>query len=157
MKEIPSIGAVRVSLSHGAALVFLVTRRKRQQSDVASLLDGPGEAALVRGANTGQTPGNDFAAFSHKPLQQAHIAVRDGVDLLGAELADLLAAEELAASAGTACGSGGSRRATATGMAAAWSRAGSRPAFCCLNLNFVGHAVSFSCGVARHLRVAGSG
>ena len=79
----------------------LVPCGKRQQGDVAGLLDGAGQAALVRGANAGEPPGHNLAALGHKPLQQANIAVRDGVDLLGAELADLLAAEELAAAART--------------------------------------------------------
>jgi hypothetical protein len=68
---------------------------KRQQGDIPGLLDGAGQAALVRGANAGETPGHDLAALGHKALQQANIAVRNRIDLLGAELADLLAAEEL--------------------------------------------------------------
>jgi len=51
----------------------------------------------VRGANASEPPGYDLAALGHKALQKAHIAVGDRIDLLGAELADLLAAEELAA------------------------------------------------------------
>ena len=42
-------------------------------------------------------------------LQQAHVAVGNRVDLLGAELADLLAAEELAAAAGSAAGTAAGR------------------------------------------------
>ena len=83
---------------------MLVTRGKRQQGDVPGLLDGAGQAALVRGANAGEPPGHDLAALGHKLLQQPYIAVGDRIDLLGAELADLLAAEELAASAGSAAG-----------------------------------------------------
>ena len=79
-------------------------RGKRQQGDVAGLLDGAGQAALVGGADAGEPAGHDFAALGHKPLQQPDIAVGDGVDLLGTELADLLAAEELAASAGSTGG-----------------------------------------------------
>ena len=86
---------------------------KRQQGDVARLLDGAGQAALVRGANAGQPPGNNLAALGHKLLQQPHVAVRNRVDLLGAELADLLAAEELAASAGTAGAAARAARARA--------------------------------------------
>jgi len=82
-----------------------VARRERQQGDIAGLLDGAGEAALVRGANAGQAAGHNLAALGHKALQQADIAVRDRVNLLGAELADLLAPEELAAAAGAAGGS----------------------------------------------------
>jgi hypothetical protein len=98
---------------------FLVARGEGQQGYVAGLLDGAGQAALVRGANAGETPGHDLAALGHKPLQQAYVAVRDGIDLLGAELADLFAAEELAASAwaaarattGTAAGASAGARA----------------------------------------------
>ena len=56
----------------------------------------------MRGADAGEAAGHNLAALGHKPLQQTDIPVGDGVDLLGAELADLLAAEELAASAGSA-------------------------------------------------------
>jgi hypothetical protein len=74
---------------------------KRQQGDVPGLLDGASQATLVRGANTSEPTGHDLAAFGHKSLQQTHVAIRDCVDLLGAELADLLAAKKLAASAGS--------------------------------------------------------
>jgi hypothetical protein len=80
----------------------LVPRCKRQQGNVPGLLDGAGEAALVRGADAGEPPGHDLAALGHKTLQQPHIAVRDGVDLVVAEFADLFTAEKLAATAGTA-------------------------------------------------------
>jgi len=70
-----------------------VPRGKGQQSDVPGLLDGAGQAALVRGANAGEPAGHNLAALSHKSLQQTNIAVWNRVDLLGAELADLLAAE----------------------------------------------------------------
>ena len=79
-------------------------RGKRQQSNVAGLLDGAGQTALMRGANAGETPRNNFAALGHELLQQPDIAVRNRVDLIGAELADLLAAEELAAAAGPTAG-----------------------------------------------------
>jgi hypothetical protein len=82
----------------------LVPRCKWQQGDVPGLLDGASQAALVRGANAGEPPGHDLAALGHKPLQQPYVAVRNRVNLLGAELADLLAAEKLAASAGSAGG-----------------------------------------------------
>jgi hypothetical protein len=84
---------------------FLVASRKRQQSDIASLLDGTGEAALMRCADASETARHDFAAFSYEALQQAHVTVRNGVDFLGAELADLLPAEKLA-STGTAWATG---------------------------------------------------
>jgi hypothetical protein len=94
---------------------------KWQQSDIPCLLDGAGKAALMRGANAGETAGHNLAALSYEALQQAHIAVRDGVNLFGAELADLFAAEKLAASAGSAAGT----RAAGTTWSAAWSTAGS--------------------------------
>jgi hypothetical protein len=91
----------------------LVSGGKRQQRDVPRLLDGFRQAALVRGANAVQPSRNNLAALGHKLLQQAHVAVRNRVDLLRAELADLLAAEELAASAGPAGASARSARAGA--------------------------------------------
>src|ERR1700744_3475658 len=75
---------------------ILVPRSERQQGDVAGLLDGACESPLMRGAHTGQAARNNLAALRNKLLQQAHIAVMDGVDLLHAELADLLPPEELA-------------------------------------------------------------
>jgi len=53
----------------------LVPRGERQQGDVPGLLDGAGQAALVRGANAGEPPWHDLAALGHKSLQQADIAV----------------------------------------------------------------------------------
>jgi hypothetical protein len=82
----------------------LVPCGERQQGDVPGLLDGAGQAALVCSANAGEPPGYDLAALGHKPLQQPDVAVRDRVDLLSTELADLLAAEELSAAAGSAGG-----------------------------------------------------
>jgi hypothetical protein len=82
-----------------------VPRGKRQQGDIPGLLDGAGESALMCGANAGEPPGHDLAAFGHKSLQQPYVAVGNRVNLLGTELADLLAAEELSPSAGAAGGS----------------------------------------------------
>lgn len=65
------------------------------------------------GADTGQTAGHDLTALSDEALQQANIAIRDSIDLLGAELADLLAPEKFAPAARSATG-------TPTGSAAAW-------------------------------------
>ena len=96
------------------AVNFLVPRRKRKQRDVASLLDGARQTALMRGAHTGQTAWHNLAALSHELLQQPHVAVGNRIDLLGAELADLLAAEELATSARTAAGPSASARAAGT-------------------------------------------
>jgi hypothetical protein len=80
----------------------LVSRGKRQQSNVARLLDGPGKPPLVRSAHAGQPPGDDFAALGHEPLQQPYVAIRNRVNLFGAELANLLAPEKLAAASGAA-------------------------------------------------------
>ena len=96
---------------------------ERQQGDVPSLLDGTGQAALVRGTNAGEPPRHDLAAFRYKPLQEPDIAVRDRVDLLGTELADLFAAEELAAAARSAGGpSAGWASAAGAGRGAAGTR-----------------------------------
>jgi hypothetical protein len=81
-----------------------VPRGKRQQSDIPSLLDGASQTALVSCANAGEPPRHDLAALGHKALQKANIAVRDCIDFLGAELADFLAAEKFAATAGTTGG-----------------------------------------------------
>ncbi len=80
-----------------------------EQGDVARLLDGERKATLVAGADAGEAARDDLAALGDEALEQADVAVADGVDLFGAELADLFAAEELAsarAAAGTACGTG---------------------------------------------------
>jgi hypothetical protein len=102
-----------------------VPRGEWQQGDVPGLLDGTSETALVRGANASETPWNDLSALSHKALQKANIAVRDSVNLLGAELADLLAAEKLSTTARPA---GWAATRTAGGWPSAgagWTRAGS--------------------------------
>jgi hypothetical protein len=90
-----------------------VPRCERQQGDIPGLLDGAGQAALVLGANTGKPTGHDLTALGHKPLQQTNVAVGDRIDLLCAELANLLAAEELAAAAGSTGGPAASGPAAA--------------------------------------------
>ena len=74
------------------------------------------------GADAGQTARNDLAALGHEALQQPHIAVADGVDLLGAELADLLAPEELP-SAGAAGAAAGRRGPPGPPAGPRWARA----------------------------------
>src|ERR1700679_2712307 len=96
----------------------LVLCRKRQQRDVAGLLDGAGQAALVRGANAGEPGGDNLAALGNEALQQTDVAVRHGVHLLGEELPDLFATEELTASAGTAAGTSAAGARSAFGTAA---------------------------------------
>ena len=103
-----------------------MTRCERQQRDIPCLLDRLGQAPLVRGANAREPPRHNLAALSHKPLQQANIAIRDCVDLLRTELANLLAAEEFAASAGTAAGPARTARARAWTVARSRSRTGTR-------------------------------
>jgi hypothetical protein len=96
-------GLARVASAEAGA-GSLVPGGKRQQGDVPGLLDGAGQAALVRGANACEPSGHDLSALSHKPLQKPHIAVGNRVDLLGAELANFLAPEELSAAAGSTRG-----------------------------------------------------
>jgi hypothetical protein len=80
----------------------LVPRREWQQGDVASLFNSARESPLVLGTHTGETARNNLASLGDKLLQQPNIAVMDRVDLLHAELADLLAPEELASTTGSA-------------------------------------------------------
>jgi hypothetical protein len=56
----------------------------------------------VRGTHTSQAAGNNLASLGDKLLQQAYVAVVDRIDLLHAELADLLAPEELPSTTGSA-------------------------------------------------------
>jgi hypothetical protein len=85
-------------------VIALVAGRKRQQSDIARLLDGPCQPALMGGAYAGEAPGYYLAPLGDKLLQQAYVAIVDGIDLLDTKLADLLAAKELASSAAGAAG-----------------------------------------------------
>src|SRR6185437_14807564 len=82
-----------------------------QQSDGAGLLDRLGQLALEGSRGAGEATRNDLAAVRNKLLQKTNVAVGDRVDLLHGELADLLAAEELA-SARTATGAAGRARTT---------------------------------------------
>jgi hypothetical protein len=90
----------------------LVAGCKRQQSDVACLLDGARQPPLMGGADAGEAPGYYLASLGNKLLQQAYIAIVDGIDLLDTELANLLAAKELASAAAGAAGTT-ARRASA--------------------------------------------
>jgi hypothetical protein len=96
----------------------LEARGEGKQGDVPRLLDGQAKAALVPRADARQTARNNLAALSDKALQQANVTVGDCVDLLGTELANLLAPEELAtagATTGSAGGTWGARAARTTG------------------------------------------
>ena len=70
----------------------------------------------MTGAYTSQAARNDLATLGDKALQQTNVAVGDRIDLLRAELADLLAAEELA-SARTAAGAARGARRTGSAWA----------------------------------------
>src|SRR5579864_2521189 len=70
--------------------------RKRQQGDVAGLLDGRGKTTLVRSANSRQPAWHDFATFGHELGQQPNVLVVDRLNLFDAKLADLLTPEILA-------------------------------------------------------------
>src|SRR5271166_6330471 len=89
-------GPEQRSLATGSwLLATALPSRERQQRDVARLLDGGGEAALVRRANAGQPPWHDLARLGHELPEQPYVLVIHAVDLLDAELANLLAAEKL--------------------------------------------------------------
>src|SRR3984893_7242791 len=98
---------------------LLRTSRKRQQCDIARLLDSPRQTALVRHTHAGQASRSDLAAFSHELRQEPHIFVVDRLDLLDAELAHLFAPEVLAAAfAGTTGASAGTRTARTAALGA---------------------------------------
>jgi hypothetical protein len=92
----------------------LVAGCKRQQSDVAGLFDGTRQPALMGGADAGEAPGYYLAPLGNKLLQQAYIAIVDGVDLLDTEFANFLAAKELASAAAGAAGASTGRASART-------------------------------------------
>src|ERR1700736_3527517 len=92
----------------------LEARREGQQSDIPRLLDRLAQPALVPRAYARQTARNNLPALGHEALQQTYIAVGDRIDLLRAELADLLAAEELPAARAAAAGCARGTRRTWT-------------------------------------------
>jgi hypothetical protein len=91
---------------------LLVTGCKGQQSNIASLLDSTRQSTLMSGADAGKTARHNLSPLGDKLLQQAYIAIMDGVYLLNTELANLLAAKELASPAPRAAGAS-TRRASA--------------------------------------------
>jgi hypothetical protein len=95
-------------------MTALVAGCKRQQSDVACLLDGPRQPPLMGGADAGEAPGDYLAPLGNKLLQQAYIAIVDGIDFLDTELANLLAAKELASAAAGAAGASTGRASART-------------------------------------------
>jgi hypothetical protein len=78
------------------------------------LLDRARKPALVRGADASQTAGRDLATLGYELLQQAHVTVGNCLDLLDAELANLLATEELAAAGATGARATSARAARPT-------------------------------------------
>src|SRR5271169_468 len=98
---------------------LLCPSRKRQQRDIARLLDRSRQAALVRRAHSGQASRSDLAAFRHELRQQPHVLVIDRFDLLDAELANFLAPEKLASAfAGTTRASARTRTARTAALGA---------------------------------------
>ena len=98
-----------------AQVVRLEARCEGEQCNVPRLLDGQAKTTLMPGADSGQTARNNLAALRHKALQQANVSVGDRIDLLRAELANLLATEELAPARTTraTCRTGGTCAARA--------------------------------------------
>ena len=86
---------IRVTPRSSAEEKLASSARKRQQGDIARLLDGRAQTALVRRAHTGQPARHNLPALRDKLREQAHVFVVDRFDLFGAELAHLLAAEKL--------------------------------------------------------------
>jgi hypothetical protein len=124
----------------------LETRSEGKQRNIARLLDCQAKPALMPCADSGQAARNNLATLRNKALQKPDVTVGDRVDLLRAELADLLAAEELA-SARTTTGSTGRTWSTRTGaragVAATW--AGRRCVLLSrLRAGFVSHDISLS-------------
>src|SRR5882672_7635028 len=71
---------------------------KRQQRDVACLLDGGRQPPLVGRAYSRQAAWHDLAAFRDELPQEPVVLVVDGLNFFHAELADFLAPKILAAS-----------------------------------------------------------
>src|SRR3981081_1718121 len=69
---------------------------KRQQSNIARLLDRRRKTPLMRSAYARQPARHDLTALGHELPQHAVILVIDVLDLFHAELADFLAPEKLA-------------------------------------------------------------
>ena len=90
---------------------------KRQQSNIACLLDRQRQASLMRCANASQTPRHNPSAFRHELRQQTNVLVVDSLDLFDAELANFLAPEILpptpTSALATTARSTGTRRGTA--------------------------------------------
>jgi hypothetical protein len=128
----------------------LEARSEGKQSNVARLLDRQAEPTLVPRANSGQAARNDLATLGNKALKQPDIAVGDSIDLLGAELANLLAPEKLAAARATARSARRTRstrtgaRAGVTRMPAAGTRSGCVLFSRMRAAGFVSHDISLS-------------
>src|SRR5579864_3777628 len=128
---------------------------KRQQRDVAGHFDGAREPPLVRSADPGQAARDDLATLGNELREQAHVLVVDVLDFLDAELANLLAAEILAAAF-----AGATRPATRARAPGRWTLA--MTLGCCRRFGrrsrcfrFVSHDAPSLCGadaVVRRLR-----
>src|SRR5262245_10506455 len=68
--------------------------RERNERQGARPLDGAHDLALVLGAGPRDAPREDLRALRDEPLQEPHVLVVDEVQLLFAELAEFLLAEE---------------------------------------------------------------
>src|SRR5437667_8029928 len=85
---------------------------------------------LMRRANTGQPPRDDFAALGHELAKHAVVLVVNVLDFLDAELADFLTPEKLASDfawRSTGAGTASETRAVAAGAIS--TRAVARTAF----------------------------
>ena len=93
--------------------------RKRQQSDVASALDGDAEPTLVTRADAGHAARENLAAFLHELGKNVGALVVDEIHLFDTELADFLFAKELTLAAARAAGSAARTTGTAFTASAA--------------------------------------
>src|SRR5580692_1033130 len=94
--------AIRENPCSSVAAFLRGPASKRQQCNIACLLDRQRQPSLMRRANAGQTARHNSPAFRHELRQQTNILVVDSFNLLDAELANLLTSEILAsASAAT--------------------------------------------------------
>src|SRR5215475_9499811 len=100
-KPIYSKGPIREDPCKSVARGLACTARKRQQRDIARLLDRRRQPVLMRRAHARQAARHDFAALCHKLPEQSIVLVVDVLDLFDTELANLLAPEEFASAGAT--------------------------------------------------------
>jgi hypothetical protein len=75
------------------SIPFDLVSRVRQQRDIARAFDCLGKHALMYGAVSGNTPGQNLAAFRDKISQEPGVFEINDVYLLNAETADSAAAK----------------------------------------------------------------